>query len=126
MLPSIISGSFNAQEAKRTDVYSFGMLCLWLLFGNRLSDIPQTTPDGAAELISFDAPPFLGGPTLLERLKYEGSLEHTAHHLVESMPGLDVEYRIRLKDVFSLALPHNPGKRTCDLARIIGHLSQKK
>ena len=39
-------GEFNAQEAKKTDVYSFGMLCLWLLFGNRLSEIPQTTADG--------------------------------------------------------------------------------
>ena len=26
-------GEFNTQEAKKTDVYSFGMLCLWLLFG---------------------------------------------------------------------------------------------
>ena len=119
-------GEFNAQEAKKADVYSFGMLCLWLLFGDRLSDIPQTTADGAAGLISFDVPPFFGGPTLLERLKDEGGLEHIANHLVESMPGLDVEYRIRLKDIFSLALPHNPGKRTYDLARVIGLLSQKK
>ena len=119
-------GEFNAQEAKKTDVYSFGMLCLWLLFGIRLSDIPQTTADGTAGLISFDAPPFLGGSTLLERLKDEDRVEDIANHLVESMPGLDVKYRIRLKDAFSLALPHNPGKRTCDLARVIGLLSQKK
>ena len=117
-------GEFNAQEAKKTDVYSFGMLCLWLLFGNRLSDIPQTTADGAAGLISFDAPPFLSGLTLLERLKDEGGLEHIANHLVES--GLNVEHRIRLKDIFSLALPHDPKKRTCDLARVIGLMSQKK
>ena len=119
-------GEFNAQEAKKTDVYSFGMLCLWLLFGNHLSDIPQTTADGAAGLISFDAPPFLGGPTFLERLKDEDRVEDIAHHLVGSMPGLDVEYRIRLKDIFSLALPHDPKKRTCDLARVIGLMSQKK
>ena len=118
-------GEFNAHEAKKTDVYSFGMLCLWVLFENRLSDLPQTTADGVAGLISFDAP-FLGGPTFLERLKDEGRLEYIANRLVESMPGLNVEYRIRLKEIFSLALPHNPGKRTCDLARVIGLLSQKK
>ena len=117
-------GEFNAQEAKKTDVYSFGMLCLWLLFGDRLSDIPQTTADGAAGLISFDVPSFLSGPTLLERLKYEGSLEHIADQLVESVTSIDVEYRIHLKDIFSLTLQHNPGKRTCVLARIIGLLSQ--
>ena len=58
---------FKVQEAKKTDVYSFGMLCLWFLFGNRLSDIPQTTADGTAELISFNAPLLqFGRPTLLE------------------------------------------------------------
>ena len=34
-------GEFKVQEAKKMDVYSFGMLCLWFLFGNRLSKITQ-------------------------------------------------------------------------------------
>ena len=118
-------GEFKAHEAKKTDVYSFGMLCLWVLFGDSLSDVPQTTADGSAGLISFDVP-FLGGPTLLEYLKDEDRLEHVANQLVESMPGLNVEYRIHLKEIFSLTLPHNPTKRTCDLARVTGLLSQKK
>ena len=119
-------GGFKVQEAKKTDVYSFGMLCLWILFGNRLSDFPQTTADGVTGLISFDVPYFLSGPTLLECLKYEDRLESIANHLLGSTPGLDVEYTIRLKEIFSLALPQNPGKRTCDLARVTGLLSQKK
>ena len=118
---------FIAQEAKKTDVYSFGLLCLWLLFGDRLSDIPQTTADGTAELISFN-PPLLqvGRPTLLEVLKDENRLEDIAKNLVDLLPGLNVEYRIRLREIFSLTLPHNPGERTSDLARVIGLLSQKK
>ena len=120
-------GEFSAQEAKMTDVYSFGMLCLWLLFGNRLSDIPQTSADGTAELILFNAPLLqIDGPTLLEILKDEDRVEDIANHLVESMPGLNVECRIRLKEIFSLTLPSNPGKRTSDLARVIGLLSEKK
>ena len=118
-------GEFKVQEAKKMDVYSFGMLCLWFLFGNRLSGIPQTTADGTAELISFNVP-LLGCPTLLELLKGEDRVEDIANHLVESMPGLNVEYKIRLKDIFSLTLPLNPGKRSCDLARVIGLLSQKR
>ena len=78
-------GEFNVQEAKKADVYSFGMLCLWLLFGNRLSDIPQTSADGTAELISFNAPLLqVGRPTLLEILKDEDRVEDIANHLVES------------------------------------------
>ena len=118
-------GEFKAHEAKKTDVYSFGMLCLWVLFGDYLSDVPQTTADGAAGVISFDAP-FLSGPTLLERLKGEDRLEYVCNHLIDSIPGLDAEYRVRLKEIFNLTLPLDPGKRTCDLARVIGLLSQKK
>ena len=119
-------GEFKTQEAKKTDVYSFGMLCLWFLFGNRLSDVPQTTADGTAELISFDVPFFLSPPTLLECLKNEDRVEDIANHLVGLMPGLDVECTIRLKEVFSSTLPHNPERRTCDLTRVIDLLGQKR
>ena len=91
-------GGFKVEEAKKTDVYSFGILCLCILFGNRLSDCPQTTADGVTGLISFDVPYFRSGPTLLERLKYEDRLESIANQLLGSTPGLDVEYMIRLKE----------------------------
>ena len=100
---------------------------LWLLFENCLSDILQATADGTAELISFNTPLLqVGGLTLLGVLKDEDRVEDVANDLVESMPGLNVEYRIRLKEFFSLTLQLNPGKRTCDLTRVIGLLSQKK
>ena len=118
-------GEFKASEAKKTDVYSFGMLCLWVLFENYLSDVPQTTADGATGVISFDAP-FLSGPTLLERLKDEDRLEYIANRLVESMSDLNAECRVRLKEIFALTLPCNPGKRTCDLARVFSLLSHKR
>ena len=95
-----------------------------------LSDFPQTTADGVTGLISFDVPHFRSGPTLLECIKYEDRLEDIANHLLGSVLGLNVdfesEYTIRLKELFSLTLPHNPEKRTCNLERIIGLLSRKK
>ena len=118
-------GGFRAHEAKKTDVYSFGMLCFWVLFGSRLSDFPQTTADGVTGLISFDVPYFRSGLTFLECLKNEDRLEHIANHLLGSMPGSNVECTIRLREIFSLTLPHDPGKRTCDLARVTGLLSEK-
>ena len=83
--PEHYFGWFTAQEAKKTDVYSFCMLCLLFLFENRLSDIPQTVADGTVELISFDAP-LLGRRTLLELLGAEDRVEDIAGHPVESMP----------------------------------------
>ena len=121
-------GEFKVQEAKKTDVFSFGMLCLWILFGNRLSSFQQTTTDGVTGPISFDIPFFRGRPTLLECLKVEDRLEDIANRLLGSMPDLNVdpEYTIRLKEIFSLTLPHNPGKRACNLERVISFLSRKK
>ena len=120
-------GQFKVQEAKKADVYSFGMLCLWVLLGNRLSNFQQTTADGVAGFISFDIPFFRGGPTLLECLKREDRLEGIANRLLESTPGLDAdpEFTIRLKKIFSLTLQHNPGERTCNLEIVIGPLSRK-
>jgi len=124
--PEYHSGEFKAFEAKKTDVYSFGMLCLWVLFGNRLAEIPQTTAEGVTELISFDAPLRHGRPTLLERLKDEDKVEYIANQLMESMPDLNPEYRIRLKELFSVTLPLNPEKRTSDLGKSVGFLSQEQ
>ena len=123
-------GEFKVQEAKKTDVYSFGMLCLWILFGNHLSNFQQTTQatDGVTGFISFDIPFSRSRPTPLERLKNDDRLEKFANHLLGSMPGLDVnsEYTIRLNEIFSLTLPHNPGKRTSNLERVINLLSRKE
>ena len=116
-------GEFKPLEAKKADVYSIGMLCLWVLFGNHLSDIPQTTT-GGTELLSFDAP--FGHLTLLERLKDQDKVEHIAHQLTESTPGIKDEYRIRLKELFSLTLQLNPEKRTSDLGKLVGLLDQER
>jgi serine/threonine protein kinase len=116
-------GEFQPLEAKKADVYSLGMLCLWVLFGNHLSDIPQTTT-GGTELISFDAP--FGHLTLLEHLKDQDKVEHIAHQLMESIPGINDEYRIRLKKLFSLTLPLNPEQRTSDLGKLVGLLDQER
>ena len=55
-------------------MFTYLVLCLWFLFGNRPSNIPQTTADGTTELISFNAP-LAARPTFLERLKDEDIVE---------------------------------------------------
>ena len=116
-------GEFNALKAKKTDVYSFGMLSLWVLFGNTLPDISQTTA-GATELISFNAP--LGRRTLLEQLKDEDQVQHIANRLMESMSGLNTEQRVRLKEFFSLTVSLNPEKRTSDVGKLVSLLDQER
>jgi len=117
-------GEFIATEAKKTDVYSFGMLCLWVLFGDRLSDILPHNTESGTESVSFDVS--TQHHTLLERLKDEDQVEHFAAQLMHSVPDLNADYMIYLKEFFSLTVPLNPEKRTSDLGKLVGLLRQDR
>jgi hypothetical protein len=43
-----------------------------------------------------------------------------------ALVGLDVEHRIHLKQILRLAVPFNLEKRTSDVERLVGLVSQKK
>jgi len=119
-------GEFTVGDAKKTDVYSFGMLCLWILFGDSPPGILQTTAEGTTEFISFDAPPRFGPRTYLEQLKDDDEVEHVVSEHIESMFGWNTKQRTCLKEFFSFALRRDPQKRTSDLATLIGCMSQKR
>jgi hypothetical protein len=74
-------GEFKVSEAKMTDVYSFGMLCIWVLFGNNLSVIPTCSPECVTEFVSFDTS--TGSRTSLEKLKDADILERIANQLID-------------------------------------------
>ncbi|KAF8538086.1 hypothetical protein BDD12DRAFT_911052 [Trichophaea hybrida] len=113
-------GEFKVCQAKKADVYSFGMLCLWILFGNCLSSIP----DGKTELLSFTAS--IGSQTLLERLKGEDKVEQIANQLILSMPDMNTEHQIRLKEFFSLTVQMDPEKRTSNLGKLVRLFNQEQ
>jgi hypothetical protein len=76
------------------------------------------------EVVSFDAP--TEAPTLLEKFKYEDKMGRTANKLIDSMPAeLNVELRIRLKEVFSCTVLLNPERRTSDIGKVV-HLFNKE
>jgi len=106
-------------EAKKADVYSFGMLCLWILFGSM--PVAHNSTEYA-----FDAS--TGPCTPLEQLKYDDKMEHLANQLMESVQlmGLNAEHRIRLKELFSLTVKLSPRKGTSDLRKLVCLLSQKQ
>ena len=72
------------QDAKAMDVYSFGMLCLWLLFGVD-SPKPLPYPLGAASdaRISFEALDWSHKIDLLLSRKKDGLLKSAIHSVTE-------------------------------------------
>jgi len=115
---------FTLLEAKKTDVYSFGMLCLWVLFANNLPDIPQTTAEGSTELISFGAP--YGPRTLLEQIKDDDKVEGIAYEFMQTMPDLNDEQKIKLQKFFSLTVSKIPDGRTSDIGKLLGLLRHEQ
>jgi serine/threonine protein kinase len=114
-------GEFTPLAAKQTDVYSFGLLCLWVLFRNE--GIAQKSMGNIAEFESFDA--FAGPRTPLEQLKDDDGVERLASQLMESVPlaDLSAENRVRLKEFFSLTVSRSTEKRTSDIVKLVGLLS---
>jgi len=117
-------GEFKVSEAKKTDVYSFSMLCLWILFGN--IHLPMDDAECMTEPILFDAS--TRSYTLLERLKEDDKVEHIAIKLMAStsLVGLNTERKVRLKEFFTLTISRNPEKRTLDMEKLVGLLSQRR
>jgi hypothetical protein len=87
---------FKVNDAKKTDEYSFGMLCFWILLRDHLLDLPRVTAEGMTESLLFKSPRAHGPSTLLERLKDEDKLEQIADQLIGSMTGLNTDQRISL------------------------------
>jgi len=112
-------GGFTPPEAKLTDVYSFGMLCLWVLVGS--VPVVQNSTE-------YEFKGSTGALTSLEQLKYDDKMEHFANQLMESMSleSINAEHRTRLKEFFSLTIALNPTKRTSDFGKLLDLLNQTR
>jgi len=111
-------GEFTVTEAKQTDVYSFGMLCLWFLLGN-VRHLQHSKQYG------FEST--TGTRTSLEQLKDEDKVEQFANQLLETVPlaDLNTAHRNLLKEFFSFTVPLDPNKRTSDFGKLVGLLGQE-
>jgi serine/threonine protein kinase len=114
---------FTATAAKKADVYSFGMLCLWILFGS--ANPPLNGMDRMSG-ISFGAPGRLVPRTSLERLKDDDKVEYTACELIQSVSSLSDEHKSLLQEFFSMTVPSDPEKRTSDIGKLVDLLHQAR
>lgn len=104
---------FSLENAKRMDVYSFGLLCLWLVFSGEsleFSGFPSIDID-----LAFPAPhesnqlnPMMKG---LQEMKASGKLLGSVLHLVSQKQEIPEQTRSCLEEVFTLALTHDTEKR---------------
>ena len=106
--PEYHSRGITLRDAKKMDVYSFGMLCLYILFQECLGD------------------PTSSSVTCLDRLKLSGSLLDFARETVSGSTPVGETQKDSLKAFFESTLSDEPDSRNTDFETLINHLGRRK
>jgi serine/threonine protein kinase len=108
---------FNLENAKRMDIYSFGLLCLWLILSGEsleFTGFPSINID-----LAFPAPHEsnqLNPMTkCLQEMKASGKLLDSVLNLISQKQEIPEQTRSRLEEVFTLALTHDTEKRASQM-----------
>lgn len=110
---------FTFTEAKATDIYSFGLFCLWLLFFEKIADMKAFRDRTGC--LSLDNP--WKEDNMVEDLKEDGSILHLALSLVLAE---DCPQQSNLAQLFKLTLDRNAEVRCNDLATLMPLLGERK
>jgi serine/threonine protein kinase len=108
---------FKLRDAKKMDIYSFGLLCLWLFFRDETLvelDLPSITVDMVFSCKDTEI------VTKVQALKRsDDSLLTCAQRLVEQNASFGDDIRSRLRQAFTLALAADPNKRPSNMDQFI-------
>jgi hypothetical protein len=110
-------------DAKKMDIYSFGLLCLWLLFPGEILNCPDS------EEVNLDLAFSCQDKTAeerLERLKKEDKLLGYVVQLISKRKNLADETRTRLQQVFNLSLSREPQERASDMQPFVNLLCDEE
>jgi hypothetical protein len=105
--------TFSLAEAKLTDIYSFAMLCLWIIFKDRLQLDEALAVLGLHPIAEEN-----GTLHWLQRLKEERKLQSFARNQVEEIGELDRDQKLGLTSFFQWALADVPKERRLDPAKL--------
>ncbi|KAI1742956.1 kinase-like domain-containing protein [Xylaria scruposa] len=105
---------FTPLEAMKTDVFSYGMLCLWILAEQRLSDSQLCVRFG---LQKAESP-----LELMARLKNQSLLPDLAKKLLAEETGIQAQSKLMLERFFSGTLHLDPDLRCSSIQEALNHL----
>jgi serine/threonine protein kinase len=114
---------FKPAQARKMDVFSFGMLCLWVLFEKYLSWITSLPQD-----VHWAERYFQGkerrhlSKNILEDLKQGDQLAMLAQHLVLAERDISSDKRQALERFFRTSLACNPDERDASLEKSFSQL----
>lgn len=104
---------FSLAAAKRLDVFSYGMLCVWILFQQQIS-------------ILFGKPGETCVEDLLQDLKAKKQILHAVQAIIQDLDLEDLEHRVQLSEFFSVTIIEDPTGRECDFAKLVNYLNPQR
>lgn len=116
--------SFRPEQAKQTDVYSFGLLCFWLLFQAGSSDhlpLPSDTILKSGQLVSFerDEPE----NNLLQVWKGDNRLVKWLCWMIQENDYFDSSTKNNLISFFQFTLTFEPKSRCTKFEQLLNLLT---
>lgn len=114
---------FTPVQALKTDVFSFGLLCLWFLFEKSLSGILPLPRVAQLESLSHAYKGEEQAFELLDDLKKTDSLVRFANQLVIAEAGFNDETKDMLQNYFSGCLVSDPTVRDVDMQHSLKHMN---
>jgi hypothetical protein len=105
------------------DVYSFGLLCFWLIFEKYLSGVAHLPPnlDWAKEHFQCEEVDDLA-LSILEDIKQKENLVRFARDLTMAEKGLEDQQKVALESFFKASLNDDPNEREGDVKGLISGL----
>ncbi|KAI8628752.1 hypothetical protein F5Y19DRAFT_437112 [Xylariaceae sp. FL1651] len=113
---------FTPAQAMKTDVFSFGMLCLWFMFEKHLSGILPLPHSLQTDGSPWDNEVENPSLRLLWDLKLEGCLTRYATQLVSAEASLSAKSKEALQRFFIGSLECDPQLRDCSIKDALHNL----
>ncbi|KAI1197835.1 kinase-like domain-containing protein [Nemania serpens] len=116
--------NFAPAQASLTDIFSYGMLCLWFIFEKSLSDVESslTPAENTAGVRAMPDISDISVHKLSDMRRNNSSLIELSAHIISADRNLDAETKIRLRDFSHATLSYDPRERQPSLPRLLNFL----
>jgi serine/threonine protein kinase len=120
------SGSFSILEARKADIFSFGVFAMWVLFGNAWLDPPDESVNEENSMDNSENMSQNRWIQHIEECKSQDGLVQAACELLARCEEIETRHKGWMRSFFEKALPCNPTGRESSMAALFSDLKDNE